>query len=78
MLPELGDECLSGNYNYSACCHQEWLVKWKGLGYDEATWEFENSEFLCSLEGIALKRDYERHREEAKKLSDPSNTDKVV
>nr|XP_029122314.1 LOW QUALITY PROTEIN: uncharacterized protein LOC105051204 [Elaeis guineensis] len=72
MLPELADDSLSG------FCHQEWLVKWKGLGYDEATWEFENSEFLCSLEGIALKKDYERRREEAKKASDPSNTDKAL
>ena len=52
-------------------------MKWRGLGHEHATWEFENSSFLCSVEGKALIKDYERRREEAKKASDTSRAGKV-
>ena len=29
-------------------CNVEWLVKWKDLGYEHATWELESSSFLCT------------------------------
>ncbi|CAK7343094.1 unnamed protein product [Dovyalis caffra] len=44
----------------SDCCY-EWLVKWTGLDYDQATWELENASFLISPEALKLKRDYEIH-----------------
>lgn len=53
-------------------------MKWKGLGYEHATWEFESSPFLCSVEGKALVNDYERRRQKARKASDPSRADKVI
>jgi chromodomain-helicase-DNA-binding protein 3 len=37
-------------------CNVEWLVKWKDLGYEHATWELESSSFLCTPEAEELKR----------------------
>lgn len=40
----------------------EWLVKWCGLDYDQATWESEDSSFLKKLEAQRLIKEYEtRH-----------------
>ncbi|KAL0388406.1 UNVERIFIED_CONTAM: Helicase protein MOM1 [Sesamum radiatum] len=44
-------------------CNFEWLVKWRGLSYDHATWELDNASFLSSSLGQNLMRNYEiRHR----------------
>ncbi|KAL0457018.1 UNVERIFIED_CONTAM: Helicase protein MOM1 [Sesamum latifolium] len=44
-------------------CNFEWLVKWRGLSYDHATWELDNASFLSSSLGQNLMKNYEiRHR----------------
>ena len=58
-------------------CLYEWLVKWRGLGYEHATWELENASFLNSSEAQSLIREYENRRRKARSASDPSITDKV-
>ncbi|CAL5045144.1 unnamed protein product [Urochloa decumbens] len=60
-----------------AYCNAEWLVKWKDLGYEHATWELETSSFLCTPEAEELKRSYENRREAARRVSDPAKVDKV-
>ncbi|XP_071908255.1 uncharacterized protein [Coffea arabica] len=46
-------------------CQYEWLVKWTGLGYDQATWELENAPFLRTPEVMKLKSDFAiRHERE--------------
>ncbi|KAG8094190.1 hypothetical protein GUJ93_ZPchr0012g19846 [Zizania palustris] len=58
-------------------CNVEWLVKWKDLGYEHATWELETSSFLCSTESKNLKRNYENRHEAAKRGFDPAKINKV-
>ena len=77
MPLKLADEFFCGLGNNISHCYHEWLVKWKGLDYEHATWEFENSPFLCSSDGKMLIKDYETRREEAKKAYDPSRIEKV-
>nr|XP_029123602.1 helicase protein MOM1 isoform X3 [Elaeis guineensis] len=77
MSQNLADEFFHGLGNNVSYCYHEWFVKWKGLGYEHATWELENSPFLCSSDGRMLIKDYETRREEAKKTSDPSRTEKI-
>ncbi|KAF8775853.1 hypothetical protein HU200_004246 [Digitaria exilis] len=60
-----------------AYCNVEWLVKWKGLGYEHATWELETSSFLCTPEAEELKRSYENRLEAARRVPDPAKADKV-
>lgn len=75
--PKLADDlpCSPGvNFAY---CNCEWLVKWRGLGYDHATWELETSPFLCTHEAKELKKNYENRREAAKQSSIPTKTKKV-
>uniref|UniRef100_A0A3B6QB37 Chromo domain-containing protein n=1 Tax=Triticum aestivum TaxID=4565 RepID=A0A3B6QB37_WHEAT len=55
-------------------CTLEWLVKWRGLGYDHATWELETLSCLCTPEADELKENYENHREAAKQSSIPQKT----
>ncbi|VFQ81505.1 unnamed protein product [Cuscuta campestris] len=40
-------------------CKHEWLVKWNGLDIENATWELENADFLCSSLGLRLIKEYE-------------------
>ncbi|XP_074303491.1 uncharacterized protein LOC141637963 isoform X2 [Silene latifolia] len=42
----------------SESCY-EWLVKWRDLDYDQATWEFEDSEFFKKPETQQLLKEYE-------------------
>lgn len=44
----------------------EWLVKWSGLGYDQATWEFEDSSCFKAPDVQRLKREYEARHERAR------------
>ncbi|KAG9445638.1 hypothetical protein H6P81_011766 [Aristolochia fimbriata] len=55
----------------------EWLVKWKGLGYDEATWELENEAFLSNADARKLMENYEIWRGRARKQSDLSAVNEV-
>ncbi|GJN29968.1 hypothetical protein PR202_gb18238 [Eleusine coracana subsp. coracana] len=50
-----------------AFCNAEWLVKWKDLGYEHATWELETSSFLCTSEAEELKRSYTSRHEAARR-----------
>lgn len=46
-------------------CQFEWLVKWKGLEYNHASWELENAPFLRTPNSLKLIHDFEdRHRKE--------------
>lgn len=47
-------------------CEYEWLVKWRGLDYDHATWELDNADFLITSLGQNLVRNYEARRGKAK------------
>ncbi|XP_020698579.1 uncharacterized protein LOC110111166 isoform X2 [Dendrobium catenatum] len=75
---EAADECASMSISGSWDCCIEWFVKWKGLGYDQATWELENSLLLCSSEAARLIKDYECRREQANRLYDPLIADKAL
>lgn len=55
----------------------EWLVKWKGLGYEGITWELDNTPLFTSLEAILLKSDYEQRMRRAKEYSNHKRFEKV-
>ncbi|XP_022743956.1 chromodomain-helicase-DNA-binding protein 3-like [Durio zibethinus] len=57
-------------------CTSEWLVKWTGLGYEQATWELENSLFLTSPEAMELIRDFEIRHKKSERLSSHSEKEK--
>ncbi|KAF7805613.1 helicase protein MOM1-like isoform X1 [Senna tora] len=59
-------------------CHYEWLVKWRGLGYEHASWELDNASFLNSPEGQRLIKDYEDRHQRAKSVTlNSKNVDRV-
>ncbi|KAK9691485.1 hypothetical protein RND81_09G199800 [Saponaria officinalis] len=48
--------------HFTSKSHHEWLVKWHGLEYDQATWELEDSELIKKPESQQLLKEYEtRH-----------------
>uniref|UniRef100_A0A0D9VB84 PHD-type domain-containing protein n=1 Tax=Leersia perrieri TaxID=77586 RepID=A0A0D9VB84_9ORYZ len=55
-------------------CNVEWLVKWRDLGYEQATWELETSCFMCTPQVDELKRKYENRCKAAKQSSIPMET----
>ncbi|KAJ3693915.1 hypothetical protein LUZ60_009395 [Juncus effusus] len=73
MRDETADEFFDGPADSVAYCNGEWLVKWKDLGYDNATWELENSEFLCKDDALGLIGEFEVRREQARRASDPES-----
>ncbi|GMI84743.1 hypothetical protein HRI_002143600 [Hibiscus trionum] len=50
-------------------CTYEWLVKWTGLGYEQATWELDSSSFMTSPESMKLIRDFEIRHQKSETLS---------
>ncbi|XP_055829400.1 helicase protein MOM1-like isoform X2 [Solanum dulcamara] len=59
-------------------CLFEWLVKWKGLGYEYATWELGNANFLNSQHGENLIKDFNIRREKAKRRIDKNHKGPLV
>ncbi|XP_054812483.1 uncharacterized protein LOC129313424 isoform X2 [Prosopis cineraria] len=68
----------SGQAVGNSQCHYEWLVKWHGLGYEDASWELDNAPFLRSLEGQRLIKDYEDRHQRAKRVPLSSKADKKL
>lgn len=77
MPKKLANEFFNGLADKVSYCNAEWLVKWRDLGYEHATWELETSHFLQTAEGLMLIKDYEARHGEAKKASDLSKASKV-
>ncbi|WVZ82995.1 hypothetical protein U9M48_030188 [Paspalum notatum var. saurae] len=77
MPPKEAESFFNSLGDKFVCCNVEWLVKWKDLGYEHATWELESSSFLCTSEAQELKRSYDNRVEAARKSSDPAKVDKV-
>ncbi|CAN4101686.1 unnamed protein product [Withania somnifera] len=59
-------------------CLFEWLLKWKGLGYEHATWELGNANFLNSQQGESLIKDFNIRREKAKRRLDKNHKGPLV
>ncbi|XP_074565236.1 uncharacterized protein LOC141821775 [Curcuma longa] len=74
---ELADQFFDRLGNSFTNCYCEWYVKWKGLGYEDATWELESSPFLHTPEALSLMKDYEV-RLKGKAAFDSSNGDKAL
>ncbi|MBA0594686.1 hypothetical protein Gorai_011582, partial [Gossypium raimondii] len=69
MFPRECDEHHNKEHNGDKLnCHVEWLVKWCGLGYEHASWEFENASFFSCPGGQNLIQEYET-RKKAQKAS---------
>ncbi|VFQ75015.1 unnamed protein product [Cuscuta campestris] len=54
-----------GNNDDGSDCHYEWLVKWRGLDYDQATWELETASCLNSPLALQMISDYESSHKKA-------------
>ncbi|XP_034218398.1 helicase protein MOM1-like isoform X3 [Prunus dulcis] len=78
MSPKQRDNYLREHTGDKLFCHYEWLVKWHGLDYDDATWELQNAAFLNSPECQGLISVYENRRQRAKKASISPETDKIL
>ncbi|PKU83925.1 uncharacterized protein LOC110102857 isoform X2 [Dendrobium catenatum] len=78
VLPETSDEYTSGPAMETSNSCIEWFVKWKGLEYDQATWELEKSLLSGSSEAARLVEEYGHRRDHAKRLHDPLRREKVL
>ncbi|XP_074353561.1 uncharacterized protein LOC141692578 isoform X1 [Apium graveolens] len=68
LLPE--------NYSNVSDCHYEWLVKWKGLSYNQASWELENTSFMRTPGAMKLINSFEiRHKNSDRVLHSPEETE---
>lgn len=69
---------LPGHESSGSDCHYEWLVKWKGLGYNDTTWESEDASFMRTPEAIKLRSCFESRRKKVDRGSHPFNADEVL
>ncbi|KAG8658119.1 helicase protein MOM1 isoform X6 [Manihot esculenta] len=69
IYPREHDETYKEHAKDISECHNEWLVKWRGLDYDLATWELEDASFMSLANIQSLMRDYENRHEKAKRHS---------
>lgn len=56
---------------------QEWFVKWKGLGYDQCTWELEDTSFLNLTSTKELMKAYKLRYDEAHQRASPTQAVKA-
>ncbi|XP_019178335.1 PREDICTED: uncharacterized protein LOC109173545 isoform X2 [Ipomoea nil] len=75
---ELQGDCHNFDAGDNSECQYEWLVKWRGLDYENATWELENANFLCSPHGQSLVKEYEIRQEKAKQVINKNNKQSLV
>ncbi|KAF0929200.1 hypothetical protein E2562_016436, partial [Oryza meyeriana var. granulata] len=74
MLPKEADDFFCSIGANIEHCNVEWLVRWRDLSYEQATWELETSCFLRTPQADELKRKYENRRKAAKQSSIPIET----
>lgn len=74
MPPKEADDFFCSSRANIEHCNVEWLVKWRDLGYEHATWELETACFLRTPQADELKRKYENRRKAAKQSSIPVET----
>ena len=77
MFPSQHVENFSHHAGNILACQFEWLVKWRGLDYEHATWELEIAPFMNSPEAQSVMRDYENRLVKAKGAESLSIIDKV-
>ncbi|XP_061946497.1 helicase protein MOM1-like isoform X5 [Populus nigra] len=77
MFPNQHVENFSHHASNILACQFEWLVKWRGLDYEHATWELEIAPFMNSPEAQSLIRDYENRLVKAKGAEYLSVIDKL-
>nr|AGM20688.1 MET1-2 [Populus tomentosa] len=78
MFPNQHVENFSHHAGNILACQFEWLVKWRGLDYEHATWELEIAPFMNSPEAQSLMRDYENRLVKAKGAEYLSIIDKIL
>jgi Chromo (CHRromatin Organisation MOdifier) domain len=79
LMPErMANEFHDGPGSSLPFCNAEWLVKWRDLGYEHATWELETSPFLCTEEGAALIKAFESRQQQARLLSFPQRISRAL
>ncbi|XP_065876396.1 helicase protein MOM1 isoform X2 [Euphorbia lathyris] len=71
--PKELDNVHEGHVDDVLNCHYQWLVKWRGLDYEKATWELENASFMKLPKAQSLIRDYENRLERAKNRTHKEN-----
>ncbi|KAF3342047.1 Helicase protein MOM1 [Carex littledalei] len=79
LMPErAADEFYDGPGDSLPFSNAEWLVKWRDLGYEHATWELETSPFLCTEEGTSLIKAFESRRQQARLSSYPQRINRAL
>lgn len=69
---------LPGHDSSGSDCHYEWLVKWKGLSYNDTTWESEKASFLRTPEAMKLISFFESRHKKFDRGSHPPNAAEVL
>lgn len=80
QLPESSETDSLGHNDNGSNCHYEWLVKWTGLDYDQATWELETAPCLNTPKALKMISYYESLHKKANPEVHPSKNhkDKVL
>ncbi|XP_078153736.1 uncharacterized protein LOC144548893 isoform X4 [Carex rostrata] len=79
LMPETAaDEFYDGPGDKLPYCNAEFLVKWRDLGYEHATWELETSPFLYTEENASLIKAFESRRQQARLSSYPQRINRAL